>query len=129
MLGAVVIGSVVALAIVYFSFTYMHGPSTTVPTTTLQTTTTGYVNGSSLAVNLTQELNNSARSGFVLNKTVFYSTSASQCEKEQIAPCDNNNPDQFICVNRQYGAEVAMQYMASTQARRVSAHSTSWKER
>ncbi len=108
LLGVVTAGVVVALIVIYFAYINTHAQVP--PLIPGSNTTTSIAAQGELAVNLTQELNNSAQSGFVLNKTVFYSTSVSQCEKEQIAPCDNNNPDQFICVNRQYAADVAMQY-------------------
>ena len=62
------------------------------------------------AENLQQELNNSSQDGFSLNQTVFYSTSPSQCSRQQITGCDNNEPSQFICVNSQYANLVMSQY-------------------
>lgn len=63
-----------------------------------------------IAVNLTQELKNSAASGFTLNASMFYASSSSECSKEQISSCDNNVPSQFICVNQQYAVIVSSQY-------------------
>ena len=76
------------------------------------------VNGSAnatVAVNLEQELGNSAREGFTLNKTIFRSDSSSGCSKHLIGYCDNNSPGQFICVNSRYLALVSSQYSQTHQ--------------
>jgi hypothetical protein len=73
-------------------------------------------NSITIAVNLTQELNNSATQGFALNRSRFYATSASDCSRQLISWCDNNVPSQFICVNQQSVGVVSSQYK--------SAHST-----
>ena len=63
-----------------------------------------------VAVNLAQELQNSAQAGFNLNESMFYASSLSECSMQQISQCDNNAPNQFICVNQQYNATVSSQY-------------------
>lgn len=63
-----------------------------------------------IAVNLTQELKNSAKAGFILNESMFYANSGSECSRQLISQCDNNEPDQFICVNQQYSGAVSSQY-------------------
>ena len=64
------------------------------------------------AVNLTQELNNSASAGFSLLANKFHANSASECSKQRISPCDNNMPSQFICVNQQYADQISGQYIS-----------------
>ncbi len=63
-----------------------------------------------VAVNLQEELNNSANQGFTLNQTVFYSNSSAYCIRELITQCDNNEPSQFICINSAYSGPVGQQY-------------------
>jgi hypothetical protein len=63
-----------------------------------------------VAVNLTQELKNSAASGFTLNESMFHANSSSECSRELISSCDNNVPSQFICVNQRYAGVVSSQY-------------------
>ena len=72
-----------------------------------------------IAVNLQQELNNSALAGFTLNQTVFYSNSSFGCSKLLIVYCDNNVPSQFICVNQKYSALVLSQYNQTHQVRQA----------
>ncbi len=61
------------------------------------------------AVNLTQELNNSAAEGFNLTVDMFSANSSSECSKELISPCDNNVPTQFICINQRFVGVVSSQ--------------------
>ena len=66
-----------------------------------------------VAVDLQQELNNSAQEGFTLNQAEFYSNSSSVCSRQLISYCNNNVPAQFICVNQKYSALVESQYSQS----------------
>lgn len=63
-----------------------------------------------IAVTLAEELNNSANSGLNLNRSMFYSNSQAGCSRELISACDNNDPQQYICINSQYASKVASQY-------------------
>ncbi len=111
--AVIVVACIMTVIALYISFTYLRVSAESATTTILQTAGTGgtgFANVTSLAVNLTQELNNSARNGFSLNSTAFYAASASQCEKHLINFCNNNVPDQYICINRNYSESVWLQY-------------------
>lgn len=71
------------------------------------------------AVNLAQELNNSAKAGFNLDESMFYASSASECSKKLITACDNNVPNQYICVNQKYAGTVSSQYSSIYPARGI----------
>jgi hypothetical protein len=116
-----------------FSFVFLFGCTTSVPVNCINVTCNGVTtcrapnnippcvppiptpdNSTSgnrtVAVNLAQELNNSAEAGFSLNAGMFYASSSSECSKQLISPCDNNVPNQFICVSQQYAGTVSSQY-------------------
>jgi hypothetical protein len=63
-----------------------------------------------VAVMLAEELNNSVNAGFNLNQSMFYSNSQAGCSKELISACNNNSPQQYICINSQYVSAVSGQY-------------------
>lgn len=99
----------------------LYGPSsiytTTAVTTTNQTTTaqnftntTAPQQNATIAVTLEQELNNSANAGFNVTALYFRTPYSSNCTRELITSCDNNAPDQFICVNSAYASEISKQY-------------------
>jgi regulatory protein YycI of two-component signal transduction system YycFG len=83
--------------------------STSGQNTSNSTNSSTITNGTAeIAVNLQSELNNSA--AFNTNQSMFYATSFSDCSRQQITQCDNNVPDQFICVNSQYSSYISAQY-------------------
>jgi hypothetical protein len=103
----------IVAVIILFVLTMPQTPPGASPYSSANATTT--INGTApndtlVAVNLTQELNNSAQNGFQLNSSQFYSTSSAQCTRESISGCNNNVPSQFICVNSQYAGAVASQH-------------------
>jgi len=61
--------------------------------------TSNNTNTTSVAVNLSTELNNSLASGFNFTVGDFQSTSSAACVRAQITRCNNNNPSQFVCLN------------------------------
>lgn len=65
----------------------------------LSSSTSNNTNSTYIAVNLTQELNNSYAAGFNLTKGDFQSNSSLACVRALIDKCDNNNPSQFVCLN------------------------------
>ncbi len=71
------------------------------------------------SVNLTEELNSSAKAGFKLTQVMFYANSSSVCSKQLISPCDNNEPSQFICVNQNYATQVSAQHSSIYSSREI----------
>ncbi len=55
------------------------------------------------------ELNNSIAAGFTVNLTTFYVISGSQCVRESISYCNNNEPSQFVCINSRYSGKFTAQ--------------------
>ncbi len=53
-------------------------------------------------VNVTAELNNSYSYGYNFTANYFRTNNAANCTLVQISRCDNNNPDQFVCINSAY---------------------------
>lgn len=90
------------------------GSVSSIATTIAPASTLNYTNGSlsgnyPIAVNLSQELNNSANGGLYLNKSAFASSSYPACAKVLISSCDNNVPSQFLCVGAYYADEVTQE--------------------
>jgi hypothetical protein len=63
-----------------------------------------------IAVNISQELNNSVNAGYNFTPNDFRSASSAQCLLVLISPCDNNNPSQFVCINSAYNEIYAQQH-------------------
>lgn len=61
-------------------------------------------------VNLSQELSNARSYGFRVTENMLAANSSAECSLQFIAPCDNNMPQQFICVNNYFVADISLQY-------------------
>ncbi len=64
--------------------------------------TPSYNNTYNVAINLSAEISNSNAAGFSLAQGSLASQSASGCIRVLITSCNNNVPDQFICINNSY---------------------------
>jgi len=95
-----------AILVIVIFYPFQQACIAPAPVTTVamqnSSTTVQQVNGTRIAVDLQQELNNSANDGFSLNQSMFRANSSSQCSRQLISGCDNNVPSQFICVNNSF---------------------------
>ncbi|MDE1768183.1 MAG: hypothetical protein KGH64_02665 [Candidatus Micrarchaeota archaeon] len=101
---------VFTLSFGYLKTTMNRGTTTILSKTTAPSSTVARANQSDLAVNFTQEINNSIKSGFSVNLTVFLPNAQSACTLQLISPCNNNVASQFICINPIYKQALGAQY-------------------
>ncbi len=58
------------------------------------------------------ELTTATNYSFKINDTMLISSFAAQCSLQLVAPCNNNEPSQFVCVNLQYASNMEVQYQS-----------------
>ena len=75
---------------------------------TVASTTITY--GNSGVLSPAQQQQNAQGYGLNLSNPYFTCSTLSGCEKVQIAPCDNNVPSQFACINPSYYNEYYAQW-------------------
>jgi hypothetical protein len=57
-----------------------------------------------------EEINNTEHYGFNVTSNMLAASSLSQCTRIKISSCDNNVPNQFVCVNEAYSLSIISQY-------------------
>ncbi|MGC8478901.1 MAG: hypothetical protein ACP5NE_03175 [Candidatus Micrarchaeia archaeon] len=100
-LAAIVVISVAAALILLAFFTFMRHSTSNASSSQHYNINSSQVitaNGK-LFINYLQQLNTSKSLGYNFTTASFYCGQSSDCELVQLAPCDNNLPNQFGCIN------------------------------
>lgn len=70
-----------------------------------------------IAVNVSQELRNSAAEGFNFSYSYFQENSSAECVLARISACNNGIPSQFVCIGYQYYQYYQQQRQNISQSR------------